>query len=78
MSLPKSPYECCEGFSNRYWTNGEEILCDHQDDCETIATFLEAIFGGNLVVQPGYYDPEEDNRDGLQDENTSYYYITID
>ena len=81
MSLPKTnherrgflPHERC-----KFWSNGDEILCDQQDDCETVATFLEAVFGEELTLKIGYYDPEEDDRDSLRDENTGFYYITIE
>ena len=81
LLLPKSPYGELGGKLyryNRFWTNGEEILCNNLNDCVVVAAFLETIFECGLTIKTGYYDPKEDDRDGLQDENTGYYYITID
>lgn len=61
----------------RIWScNGDEILCETEQTAETIADFFDAIYGFP-TVNTGYYDPEEDARNGETDASTGYYYVTI-
>ena len=61
----------------RFWTNGEDILCETEEDCETVADFIRCLFK-DIDVHTGYYDPEEDRRNGEVDCCTGYYYIDFD
>lgn len=70
--LPKEPYE----FNGKMetWAVKDEILCDREDVAEIIADILESI--GFDEVTTGYYDPEEDKRNGEVDKFTGWYYVT--
>ena len=55
--------------------NGE-IVCKTETQAEGIADFLEDL--GFEEVRTGYYDPEEDKKDGILDEYTGKYYVDWD
>lgn len=65
-----------ENKKHGYWTNGNEILCKTEEATEHLADFLEDL--GFCDVQTGYYDPEEDKRNGEVDECTGYWYVSVD
>ncbi len=52
---------------------GDELLCKTETQAEGIADFLEDL--GFEDVRTGYYDPEEDKRNGEVDQYTGWYYI---
>ncbi len=62
---------------HRIWSDGEEILCETEQLAEHIADLIDAMYGGQ-VVNTGYYDPEEDERNNEVAENTGFWYVTID
>ena len=67
-SLPNTP--------GRIWSeDGDEILTENKQLAESIADLFDAIYG-EQTVNTGYYDPEEDGRDGETDERTGYWYVT--
>lgn len=54
----------------RIWTkDGDEILCEKEQIAETLADLFDAIYG-EPTVNTGYYDPDEDERNGETDERT--------
>ncbi len=53
-----------------------EILCKTETQAEGIADFLEDL--GFEDIRTGYYDPEEDKRNGEVDEYTGLYYVNWD
>ena len=53
-----------------------ELLCKTETQAEGIADFLEDL--GFEEVRTGYYDPEEDKRNGELDEYTGWYYVDWD
>lgn len=59
----------------RYWTDGSEILFKDEDDAEYFADFLEIL---GFDAHTGYYDPEEDARNGETNDHTGWYYVDID
>lgn len=61
---------------NKIRHEGTEILCDTESRAEAIADFLEAL--GFSYVRTGYYDPEEDERNGEVDSYTGWYYVDFD
>ena len=69
MDIPTKPENSIKG----YWTDGDIIYCDTEEKAETIANFLEVVFG--WTFHTGYYDPEEDNRNREVDERTGWYYV---
>lgn len=70
--LPKCPSSSRHGI----WTDGQEILCDNEVMAELIADFLEDL--GFDYVKTGFYDPEEDHREGCVDSHTGFYYVDVD
>lgn len=62
-----------EDKKHGFWTDGEEILCETEEQADIIADFLEDL--GFDCLNTGYYDPEEDKRDNCVDEHTGYWYI---
>lgn len=62
---------------HRIWSpDGSEILCENEQLAESIADFLDALYG-EQTVNTGYYDPEEDARNNETDRSTGWYYVTI-
>ncbi len=47
---------------HRFWTDGDDILCTTKEAAESVANFLEDIGFDQLMT--GYYDPDEDSRNG--------------
>lgn len=58
-------------------SNRSQILSNVESEIETIANLLDQLYGEN-VVTTGYYDPEEDRRNGVVDAYTGLYYVSID
>lgn len=56
--------------------DNDEILCDKEQTAEAIADLFDALYG-EMTVNTGYYDPEEDERNGETDCRTGYYYVMI-
>lgn len=75
--LPDQPRSFDTSDDPGYWTNGAEILCPTETECEIVADFLEDLFKGygDIKMHTGYYDPDEDRRSGEMDDNTGFYYI---
>lgn len=78
--LPDQPRSFDTSDDPGYWTNGAEILCPTETECEIVADFLEDLFKGygEIKIHTGYYDPDEDRRSGEMDDNTGFYYIDFD
>ena len=78
--LPHEPRSFDTADDPGFWTNGNEILCPSETDCEIVAEFLRDIFRefSTIDVHTGYYDPDEDARSNEQDDNTGFYYIDFD
>lgn len=76
--LPRQPRGVSVDDDPGYWTNGTDILCPSEMECETIADFLEDVLReeSTMTVHTGYYDPAEDGPEA--DENTGFYYIDFD
>lgn len=63
------------------WSTGDEILCKTKSAADAIADMFEKLYksqGGTVVVNTGYYDPEEDIRNGETDRFTGWWYVNID
>ena len=55
------------------WYVGDSIICRTEELFDSFANVLSCL-GIRFIT--GYYDPEEDNRDGVSDEYTGCWYIT--
>lgn len=75
--LPNAPKYTPSGHLEKpaIWHSGNEILCETEEQSNSIADLLEAC--GYEHVNTGYYDPKEDRRNGQEDELTGWYYVTI-
>lgn len=64
------------------WSDGgTEILVKTESAADTIADLIEALYrtqGEEVVVNTGYYDPEEDKRNNEEDRYTGWWYVNID
>lgn len=62
-------------------TDGSEILCEDEETAEYVADTIENLCkdedGDNYLICTGYYDPEEDMRDGCVDSYTDWWYVDI-
>lgn len=64
----------------RIWCSGDEILVRTQSAAETLADLIELVArqnGEEVIVNTGYYDPEEDKKNGEEDRCTGWYYLNI-
>ena len=64
--LPTSPAQV--------WTDGEQLLTKDINLANIFADFFYAL---GFLAATGYYDPEEDERDGLVNAWTGFYYISL-
>lgn len=55
---------------------GDEILTLTEEQADRIANLLESL-GFDYAIT-GYYDPKEDARDGIDDDYTGKWYVTVD
>lgn len=63
------------------WSDGEEILVKTKSVANTIADLIEALYraqGEEILVNIGFYDPEEDKRNNEEDRCTGWWYVNID
>ena len=60
-----------------YSTNGNEILCSCEAEASIVADFLNDLVSewGNMDFVTGYYDPVEDAREHIEDDNTGFWYV---
>lgn len=71
-SLKKNAENAMHGF----WTDGEDILCNTEQEADNLANFLEDL--GFDIVHTGYYNPDDDEKSGEVDDHTGYWYVSID
>lgn len=63
------------------WSSGYEILCKTEDGADTLADMFETLYasqGEEIMVNTGYYDPVEDERNNELDRYTGWWYVNID
>ena len=63
------------------WSSGDEILCLTESAADTLADMFESLYraqGEEILVNTGYYDPEEDKRNNEEDRYTGWWYVNID
>lgn len=62
------------------WSDGNEILCKTESAANAIADMLQMryrVCGKEVSVNTGYYDPEEDKRNGEEDWCTGWWYVSV-
>ena len=62
------------------WTSGSEILCRTESASNTIADMFETLYktqGDEILVNTGYYDPEEDKKNNEVDRYTGWWYVNV-
>ncbi len=62
------------------WSLGDEILCKTESAANAFADMFETLYraqGEEVQVNTGYYDPEEDKRNGEEDRCTGRWYVNI-
>lgn len=64
------------------WCDGStEILCKTESAANAIADLIEQLYkaqGEDVLINTGYYDPEEDKRNNEEDHYTGWWYVNID
>lgn len=71
--LPENP----EG---NIWTTGDEIFCKTEEVADALADMFECLYkahGEEIIINTGYYDPVEDERNGEVDRFTGWWYVNI-
>lgn len=66
---------------NIWCDGGIEILCKTESAAQAVADLLELLYrkdGEEILINTGYYDPEEDKRNGEEDRYTGWYYVNVD
>ena len=78
--LPHEPRSYDVNDDPGFWTNGSDILCPSEFECEAVADFIDDILReeSTMTTHTGYYDPKEDARSGETDRCTGFYYIDFD
>lgn len=63
------------------WSNGgDEIMCRSESVAEVIEDLLIQLYasqGEDTSICSGYYDPDEDIRNGEEDRCTGWWYVNI-
>lgn len=65
----------------KIWSDGIEILVKTESVADTVADLIESLYrlqGEEVLVNTGYYDPEEDKRNNEEDRYTGWWYVNID
>lgn len=75
--LPKKPRSADVHNDPGFWTDGDQILCPSEVEAEAVANFLQDVVSehAGITATTGYYDPEEDKKEDLDDEYTGFYYV---
>lgn len=63
------------------WSSGYEILCQTEDGASALADLFETLYatqGEYVLVNTGYYDPIEDEKNNEVDSFTGWWYVNID
>lgn len=62
------------------WSTKDEILCKTESAADALADLLRQLYrsqGEDVMISTGFYDPEEDARNGEQDRFTGWWYVDI-
>jgi hypothetical protein len=62
------------------WSDGNEILCKTESAADALADMFECLYMAqdeDILINTGYYDPEEDKRNNEEDRYTGWWYVNI-
>lgn len=54
----------------------DEVLCESEKLADAVADLFDVVYG-EPTVNTGYYDPEEDGRNGETNRETGWWYVTV-
>lgn len=63
------------------WSDGNEILCKTESAADALADMFECLYRAqdeDILINTGYYEPEEDKRNNELDRYTGWWYVNID
>ena len=63
------------------WADGEMIMCRTEEIADAIAYSVERVDKAqefDTLTHTGYYDPDEDERDGCVNKYTGWWYVEFD
>lgn len=63
------------------WSSGDEILCKTESAVNTLMDMFKTLYhaqGEEVDINTGYYDPEEDKKNGEEDRYTGWWYINVE
>ena len=67
--------------SDAIWCDDDgQILVATEETANVVADLIEAFYrsqGEEISVNTGYYDPEEDKRNGEETEHTGWWYVYV-
>lgn len=70
-----------EGACTReFWCDGEQILCSNEAQANFLADLIEKLYeaqGESITTTTGYYDEQEDKRQGTVDSYSGMWYVDI-
>lgn len=78
--LPNEPRSYDTSDDPGFWTDGKEILCPSEAECEVVAEFLKDVISeyGNMPILTGRYNSFEEAASGEQDKKTGFNYIRFE
>ena len=79
--LPSKPRSHDISDDPGFWTDGEQILCPSEIECEIVVNFLLDVFSEypeTPLIQTGWYDPFEDVRNQETDDYSGFCYIQFE
>lgn len=62
------------------WSSGDELLCKTADAANLLTDLLWQLYRSQdeeIDIVTGFYDPEEDKRNGQEDRFTGWWYVNI-
>ncbi len=63
------------------WSDSGEILCKSESAADALADMFECLYKAQdeeVLINTGFYDPEDDARNGELDRYTGWWYVNID
>lgn len=60
------------------WSDGDAIMCRTESAANALSDLIEQLYkshGEDVQICTGYYDPEEDERNGEADRFTGWWYV---